>query len=97
MSLCCPPGQTESSDATRSLAAPLNSGNDCAGSCTDTPLLTSVDVTATKNVAQACGAAALVPPSVVGVCSAPVVVGRDGASLLALSPPHLSRSTVLRI
>ena len=97
MSLCCALGQAGSSDEIQPRVTPAEPGIRCADSCTDTPLLTSIDATSTKTVAQASETAALVLTFVLAPCLAPASAGQDAAFLPALSPPHLSRSTVLRI
>ncbi len=98
IALCCSPGETESSDVIRLQAAVRSADNGCAGSCTDTPLLMSIDATAPKSSFEAASAAvALVPPVTLAPCPAPVFSGEDTEFLSVVSSPHLRRSTVLRI
>ncbi len=97
IALCCSPGKAESSDVIRLQPAVGSTDNGCAGSCTDTPLLTSIDATAPKSFEPASAAVALAPPVTLAPCPAPAFSGQDAELLSAVSSPHLSRSTVLRI
>lgn len=97
ISLCCPQGRGDSSDALPPQAPAGTAVKGCAECCTDTPLLTSIDVTATKLAGPASEADALVPPVRLARCPAPVFSGETAGLLPAPSSPHLTRSTVLRI
>jgi hypothetical protein len=97
IALCCSPGKAASSDVIRVQPAAEPADNGCAGSCTDTPLLTSVDATAPKSVEPASAAVALLLPVALAPCPDPVFSGQDAELLSEVSSPHLSRSTVLRI
>lgn len=94
---CCSPQKVESSNVIRPQPAAESPDNGCTGSCTDTPLLASIDATAPRSVESAPAAVALVPPVTPAPGPAPVYLGEDAELLSEVSSPHLSRSTVLRI
>jgi hypothetical protein len=95
--LCCSDRHADVSDAPRPSKSAGAGANDCSGSCTDTPLLTSIAATFPKGIARADGAAALSRSLV--VASAPLALPAEAGSRFSgsLPPPHLVRSTVLRV
>lgn len=97
IALCCSPGTVESSDDTHPSASGAIEDDNCAGSCIDTPLLTSIDAIAPKLVDPDSVAVTLARPVTLAPCPAPVFSGEDAGFVLDVSSPHLSRSTVLRI
>ena len=97
ISLCCSAGKAESSDGVQPRASAGSADNNCAASCTDTPLLTIIDAIAPKSLEPASVAVAPVPAVTPASCPAPVFSGEDARFVSAVSSPHLSRSTVLRI
>lgn len=92
---CCSP--QKAGNVIRPQPAAESPDNGCTGSCTDTPLLASIDATTARSVESAPAAVALVPPVTPAPCPAPVYSGEDAELLSEVSSPHLSRSTVLRI
>jgi hypothetical protein len=94
---CCSPPKVESRKVILPQPAAESPDNGCKGSCTDTPLLASIDSTAPRSVESAPAAVAVVPPVTPGPCPAPEFSGEDAELLSEVSSPHLSRSTVLRI
>ena len=97
ISLCCTQGTVETSDAIQTQASAGAAANGCVGSCTDTPLLTSIDATSRRSVAPASVAVALAAPVALAPCPAPVFSSEGAVFVFALWSPHLNRSTVLRI
>lgn len=95
--LCCPLGKIESSAVIRTQAGVGSADDGCAGSCTDTPLLTSIDATAPKSVEPAFEGVPHVPPVALAPCPAHVVSDGDAEYLSEVSSRHLSRYTVRRI
>ncbi len=97
ISLCCSQGSADSIAAIRLEAAAGTAENRCAGSCTDTPLLTNIDATSPKSVTQASDPDTSTPPVSLAPPLAPVFAGNDAWFRTALPAQHLSRPTVLRI
>ena len=97
ISLCCPQGSPDSIAAIRLQATAGTAENPCAGSCTDTPLLTNIDATSPKSGTQASDPDTSTPPLSLAPRLAPVFAGNDAGFHTALSAQHLSRPTVLRI
>ena len=97
IALCCSAGKAQSSDVTHRQTSARAADSGCAVSCIDTPLLTGTDAIAPKSVEPVSVAVALVPPVTPAPCPARVFSGEDAEFVTAVSSPHLSRSTVLRI
>ena len=97
ISLCCPQASADSNAPNRPQATAGTAENACAGSCTDTPLLTNIDAASPKSVTQASHPDNSAPPVLLAPHFAPVFAGNDAGFRSALSAQRLSRPTVLRI
>jgi hypothetical protein len=96
IALCCSDRHADASDARPSKGAGA-AANDCSGSCTDTPLLTSIAATFPKSVAPVDGPSALSQSFLVAVAPLCATTEQDAGFSGSRPPPHLVRSTVLRV
>jgi hypothetical protein len=97
IAICCSQRQADLGDARRPQANEGARTNDCSGSCTDTPLLSSVAATSREDAGQVDEVAALA--LTLGFAAAPpfMLAEKDKACSGSLPSPHLRRATVLRI
>lgn len=97
ISLCCPQGWDAQANAHRAPESRGATGNDCGGSCTDTPFLMSIDACPSRSADQVTDATVMLPVVELASCPRPSLSGFELNCGPTLSPPNLSRLTVLRI
>jgi hypothetical protein len=98
-SLCCAPNTDEGGPIRAAVENWDVANNGCAGSCTDTPLMLSLDAATALRIARACDAVAVaaVLPFALAFNPAPARASQEPGARSVFSPSDSGRSAVLRI